>query len=112
MFNFGCSFSLVTVKDKQKRVRSVCDLSTNSSYLFLSPGPDSRDGSNRRSPRTPRGVQNGVGESEDEGGGGSGESCWHKPPPGDSLSFLWDPVRDGTDKTTSRPSNTVWESQI
>lgn len=101
VFNFGCSFSLVTAKGGQKcdKKRSVTDLNTDSSYLLVSPGLVS---SSKRSPRTRRGARRGGGEAEAEGGGegedegedgdGWGGSCWRTPPPGDSLLCHLAPV--------------------
>lgn len=111
VFNFGCSFSLVTAKGGQKcdKKRSVTDLNTDSSYLLVSPGLVS---SSKRSPRTRRGVRRGGGEAEAEGegggegedegedGGGWGGSCWRTPPPGDSLLCRLAPVEAKQKKKT------------
>ncbi len=72
MFDFGCSFSLVTAKDRQKCQGSVTDLNADGSYLLLSPGRETMVGSSKRSPQTRRGARRDGGEGEGEGGGGGG----------------------------------------
>lgn len=96
VFNFGCSFSLVTAKGGQKCQRSVIDFNTDSSYLLVSPG---LVGSSKRSPQTHRGVRRGG--DEGEGGGGWGGSCWRMPHLGDSVPCHWAPVEGMAKKTTS-----------
>lgn len=102
MFDFGCSFSLVTAKDRRKCRGSVIDLNTDGSYLLVSPGLVTMVGSSKRSPQTPRGVQRDGGEGVGEGGGGWGASCWRTPPLGDSVSCHWGPVEGTAYKSTSR----------
>ena len=94
MFDFGCSFSLVTAKDRRKHGGSVIDLNTDSSHLLLSPGQETMVGSSKRSPQTPRGARRDGDEGEGEGeeGGGWAGSCWHTPPLGDSVTCHWAPV--------------------
>lgn len=90
VFDFGCSFSLVTAKGRQKYKGSVINLNTDGSYLLLSPGLETVVGPSKQSPQTLRDVQCDGGE--DEGGGGLGELCGRTPPLGDSASCHWDPV--------------------
>lgn len=106
MFDFGCSFSLVTTKDQGTRQGSVTDLNTDSSYLLMSPGLETMVDSSKRSPQTRRGARHdgGEGGGEGEDGGGWGGSCWHTPPPGDSVSCHWAPVEGTANKSTSRHS--------
>ena len=98
VFDFGCSFSLVTAKERRKRQGSVIDLNTDSFYLLVSPGQGTSVGSSRRSPQTPRGVRGDGGEGAD--GGGWGGWCWRTPPLGDSVSCHWAPA-EGTANTSA-----------
>ena len=123
VFDFGCSFSLVTAKGPTENAKgSVIDLNTDSSYLLVSPGLEMMVGSSRRSPQTRRGARRdggegegqgeGEGEGEDEGGGGWGGWCWRTPPLGDSLSCRWAPVEGTTNKTTSRQKKNIYIGRL
>lgn len=95
MFDFGCSFSLVTAKERRKCQGSVIDLNTDGFYLLVSPGWEAVVSSSKRSPQIPLGARRDGVEGVGEGGGGWGGWCWRTPPLDDSVSRHWAPA-EGT----------------